>query len=134
MFEISVQREFCAAHAILLGGVREVTHGHNFHLTVTVAGSSLDHEELLVDFHALEQVVDAIIRPFLNADLNALPPFAGEHGRAGINPTAEAIARHIGERVHERLPTLTGNGRTVHLAAVRLTEAPGCAVVWRPGA
>ena len=51
----------------------------------------------------------------------------GDHQR-----TAEAIARHIGERVRERLPSLTGTGRIVRLTAVRLTEPAGCAVVWRP--
>jgi 6-pyruvoyl-tetrahydropterin synthase len=132
MFEISVEREFCAAHAIVIGGVREVTHGHNFHLTVTVGAPTLDHEELLVDFHALERLVDAVIRPFHNADLNALPPFAPGNGRQAVNPTAEAIARHIGESVREQLPKILPQGRSVRLAAIRLTEAPGCAVVWRP--
>lgn len=129
MFEITVEREFCAAHAIVIGGVREPVHGHNFRLAVSVAGPTLDHEGLLLDFHALERAVDEIIKPFHNADMNAIAPF----DRAGnVNPTAEEIARHIGTRVRDLLPSLAGSGRPLRLAAVRLTEAPGCAVIWRP--
>jgi 6-pyruvoyltetrahydropterin/6-carboxytetrahydropterin synthase len=122
MFELTVERVFSAAHAILIGGVREPVHGHDWRVRVTVAGPELDAEDLLCDFHALEGSLDRVIAPFRNADLNRTPPF--DH----VNPTAEAVARHIAHGVAADLPP------GVRLAAVALTEAPGCEAVYRPDA
>src|SRR5690606_16287926 len=54
MFEISVQRTFSAAHAIVVRGRREPLHGHDWRVTIVVAGNDLDADGLLCDFHALE--------------------------------------------------------------------------------
>jgi 6-pyruvoyltetrahydropterin/6-carboxytetrahydropterin synthase len=127
MFELSVEAEFCAAHALLIAGQREPVHGHNWRLTVTVAGPALDRDELLLDFHALEAVVQDVIGPFRNADLNAVPPFDR------VNPSAEAVARHIAEAVQRGLERQRRNADPPYrVSAVRVTEAPGCAVVYRP--
>jgi len=127
MFEVNVEREFCAAHALVIAGFQEPTHGHNFRLTVTVASDALDGDGLLVDFHALERLVDSVIRPFANADLNRTPPFDR------VNPSAERIAEHIGRAVAEKLGSIAPPaGLKPRLSGVRLTEAPGCSVVYRP--
>ncbi|HMN40638.1 MAG TPA: 6-carboxytetrahydropterin synthase [Phycisphaerales bacterium] len=132
MFQVSVEREFCAAHALDIQGVREPVHGHNFRLIVAVEGERLDADGLLLDFHALERLVDEVIRPLNTADLNASGALVDEGG-ARINPTAEAIARHIGDRVGAGLAGITPDGsHAARLAYVRLTEAPGCAVVYSP--
>jgi 6-pyruvoyltetrahydropterin/6-carboxytetrahydropterin synthase len=123
MFEINVEAEFCAAHALLIQGVREPVHGHNWRVTATLAGSRLDDDLLLIDFHAVEAELAAILAPFRNADLNRTPPFDG------INPSAEAVARHIGDTLNRRLPDGPDRPRVV---AIRVTEAPGCSVVYRP--
>jgi 6-pyruvoyltetrahydropterin/6-carboxytetrahydropterin synthase len=118
MFEISVEREFCAAHAIVINGQREVTHGHNWRVTVFVRGPQLDAEGMLCDFHALERHVDEVTGRLDNADLNRTTPFDS------VNPTAEQVARHIAESVSQRLPA------DVWLSHVRITEAPGCAATF----
>jgi len=124
IYEVSVEAEFCAAHALLIAGKREAVHGHNWRITATVAGDHLDTDGLLLDFHALEQVIADVLGPFRNADLNATPPFDR------TNPSAEAVARHIAESVQDRLArTPAPLSRVV---AVRVTEAPGCSVVYRP--
>jgi 6-pyruvoyltetrahydropterin/6-carboxytetrahydropterin synthase len=127
MFQISVEKEFCAAHALLIAGIpggREPIHGHNFHLTVTLQGDRLDEDGLLLDFHALERLVDEIIRPLNNQNLNDTLP---------INPTAELIAKHIAGRIIAGLPSITPKGAPApRLASIRLTEAPGCAVIYTP--
>jgi 6-pyruvoyltetrahydropterin/6-carboxytetrahydropterin synthase len=120
MFELSVETEFCAAHALVIDGQREPVHGHNWHVTVTVEGPKLDPDGLLIDFHALETLVAEILTPFHNRDLNATPPFDR------LNPSAENVAQHIGLRIAADLPTL------VKLVSVRVTEAPKCSVVYRP--
>lgn len=125
---MTVEAEFCAAHAIVIQGRREPIHGHNWRVTVGVAGDRLDKDDLLVDFHAMEALVEQVVAPFVNRDFGSVPPFDR------LNPTAEAVARHIGDQVAAGLPTLPGGpaARGIRLIFVRVTEAPGCAVVYRP--
>ena len=127
MFEITVESEFCSAHAILIAGKREPAHGHNWHVTLALAGDRLDADGLLLDFHALERTLADVLGPFRNADLNKTPPFDR------LNPSAENVARHIADSVSRAL-SLSGPApnNPVRVAWVRLTEAPGCAVVYRP--
>jgi len=120
MYDLTVERIFSAAHAIVIAGQREPVHGHDWRVRVTVSGPELDDDLLLCDFHALERSLDGVIEPFRSADLNATPPFDR------VNPTAEAVARHIGDAVAADLPA------GVRLAAVALTEAPGCEAIYRP--
>lgn len=125
MFEVTVESEFAAAHAIVMRGEREPVHGHNWRVTATLAGDSLDDDGLLCDFHALESALREILGPFHNRDLNATYPFDR------VNPTAELVARHIGEALGAAIPAPDA-ARGVRVASVRVTEAPGCAAVYRP--
>jgi 6-pyruvoyltetrahydropterin/6-carboxytetrahydropterin synthase len=122
MFQLSVEHEFCAAHAIVIGGRREPRHGHNWRVTLTVAGESLDPEGLICDFHAVERALRETVAPFQNRDLNEVPPFDRS------NPTAEMVARHIAERTGELLAPVLPRG--VGVASCRVTEAPGCAATY----
>ena len=117
-FHIQVTHEFCAAHSIVLLGKPEPIHGHNFRVTATIAGSSLDAEGLLCDFHLVEQTLTQICQPFTNANLNDTPPF--DH----LNPTAEHIARHIANELAAKLDdSLAPRAR---VQSVSITEAPNC--------
>lgn len=120
VYELCVEREFCAAHALLIAGVREAVHGHNWRVEVVVSGAETDADGLLCDFHALERWIDEVIAPLDGVDLNATPPFDV------VNPTAEFVARHIAEAVAARLPANT------RMRAVSVTEAPGCRATYRP--
>lgn len=115
MFELSVQREFSAAHALVIKGRREPTHGHNWRVTAAVAGEKLDADGLLVDFHLIERKLDEIVGRFNNANLNELGPFDR------VNPTAEHVVKHIADELVKSLPA------SVKLRRVSVTEAPGCA-------
>lgn len=124
MFELTVEAAFCAAHAISIAGVKEPVHGHNFRLTATIAGETLDHDGLLCDFHTVEGALREIIRPFHNQNLNDTPPFDR------VNPTAERIAEYIAIELGNALnQALAPHAR---VAAVRVTEAEGCAAIFRP--
>ncbi len=125
VFEIAVQTEFCAAHALLIQGQRETTHGHNWHVTATLAGESLDSDGLLCDFHAVEAALAEVIAPFQNADLNRTPPFSD------LNPSAENVALHIAGALALRLSPLL-RGRAA-VRCVRVTEAPGCSTTYYQG-
>jgi len=123
MFEITVETEFCAAHALLISGIREARHGHNFRVRVTVAGEKLDTDGLLCDFHLVKEVLGDILTPFSNSDLNETPPFDR------VNPSAEEIARHIGETMGERLDE--GLSPHARVASVEVTETTGCWATYR---
>jgi 6-pyruvoyltetrahydropterin/6-carboxytetrahydropterin synthase len=120
MYELEIRKRFSAAHAILMRGVREPVHGHDWEVTVTVGGDRLDDDGLLCDFHAVERQLDAIVRPMDSRHLNETPPFDQ------INPTAEHVAKFIAEALVPHMPD------GVRVASVRVTEAPGCAARFMP--
>jgi len=120
MFELRVESEFCAAHAIVVGGQREPIHGHNWRVTVVVAADQLDADGLVCDFHDVERRLNDILAPLNNSNVNDTPPFDQR------NPTAELIAQHIGDSIAAELPA------RVRLVSATVTEAPGCAATYRP--
>ena len=118
VFELILTSSFSAAHALVIQGVREPVHGHDWQVEATFSGNELDEDGMLCDFHALEQRLEAIIAPFRTADLNAAEAFKD------LNPSAELVARHIGMSLQEGLP------QGVCLDRLSVTEAPGCKAVW----
>jgi 6-pyruvoyltetrahydropterin/6-carboxytetrahydropterin synthase len=124
MFSITVQSEFCAAHALVIAGTREPLHGHNFRVWVTMEGPSLDQDGLLCDFHTVQDVLGEVLRPLDNQNLHDTKQFAN------TNPSAENIARHIADELHNAL------GQALHpharIARVRVSEAPGCVAEYSP--
>jgi 6-pyruvoyltetrahydropterin/6-carboxytetrahydropterin synthase len=125
MFEVSVEAVFAAAHALTIAGQREAVHGHNWHVTATVSGGSLDSDGLLCDFHTIEAALRELTGRFHNRDLNALTPF-----RDGLNPSAENIAKVLAEELSRAIDSSLSPHAS--LTAVRVTEAPGCAATYRP--
>ncbi|MBU6412225.1 MAG: 6-pyruvoyl tetrahydropterin synthase family protein [Planctomycetes bacterium] len=123
MFSLTVTTEFCAAHALIIAGQREVMHGHNFRVTACVEGPGLDGDGLLCDFHTVESFLQEIIEPFINANLNATPPFDK------LNPSAENIAKYLADELHTRLGESLAPAARV--AWVSITEAPGCVATYR---
>ncbi len=132
VFAIRVQDVFSAAHALVIQGVREPLHGHDWHITALMEGPELDPDGLLWDFHALHADLVTIIAPFRNANLNETQAFRE------VNPSAEEVARHIGVRLaaslRERLDRYPSTpwSRGLRVASVEVTEAPGCVAVYRP--
>jgi 6-pyruvoyltetrahydropterin/6-carboxytetrahydropterin synthase len=119
MYELSVQREFTAAHAVTMAGRRELSHAHDWQVTAVVSGEGLDEDGILCDFEALQRRLGEILRPLEEVDLNRTPPFDE------VNPTAEHIARHIAEALAACLP----DGAAVK--SVSVMEAPGCTATYR---
>ena len=149
MFQLSVESVFSAAHALMFRGALEPLHRHDWQVTVCIEGPDLDGDGVLWDFHEIELLVSASTAPFANGNLNQSEPFATctDSGAWELksNPSAEAVARHIGERVGEslrtkvqsllaRYPKMEGGSpgwpSGVRLVSVRVTEAAGCAATW----
>jgi len=124
VFEIQVQTDFAAAHAITIAGTRESVHGHNWGVVASIGGETLDSDGLLCDFHTVEAVLRDIIGPFHNRDLNGIAPFDR------LNPSAENVARYIAEELQRRL----GDALAPHarVRSVSVTEAPRCVATYRP--
>jgi 6-pyruvoyltetrahydropterin/6-carboxytetrahydropterin synthase len=126
MYRLTVEAEFAAAHAIVMRGEREPVHGHNWRVTATVSGPSLDDDGLLCDFHAVEKSLLAATERFHNKNLNETAPFDR------LNPTAELVAAHLAEAIQAGIPA-SDAARGVRVESVRVTEAPGCAAIYSPG-
>jgi len=120
VYELTIEREFCAAHAIVINGEQEQLHGHNWRVRVAVRSEGLDSDGLVCDFHDLERSIDATIGAWNNAYLNDTPPF--DH----VNPTAEHVAREIARGIAGSLPA------NVRIHRVSVTEAPGCEAAYLP--
>ena len=118
MFLLSINSSFSAAHSLTIQGVPEPVHGHDWRVEAVVQGDQLDSDGLLCDFHDLESLLEEILTPFQTADLNGADAFQGK------NPSAEVVARYIGERLAAGLPD------PVTLQKVSVTEAPGCMATW----
>jgi len=119
-FEISTTRGFSAAHALrLCDGALEPVHGHNWRVKVTVASDALDSIGVVMDFHELERLLDAVLAPLHNRHLNEVPPFARE-----LNPSAENVAAHVGRLL--RLPN------RARLLSVEVWETDTNSATFRP--
>jgi len=115
MFEVQLGAEFVATHQIRLAdGGYETLHHHRWTVQVAVRGPNTDPMGLLIDFHWLRQLLDHVLDPLRETNLN-------EHAVLGpINPTAEHVARYIAEQLKPALPLL------VQLVRVTVGEAAGC--------
>ena len=119
-FEITTTREFSAAHQLrLYDGSLEPLHGHNWRVKVTVSAEKLDSIGVVMDFHELERIVDAVIIPMHNRHLNDLTVFKQ------LNPSAENVAWHVGREM--KLPAGVG------LISVEVSETSANSAVYRVG-
>ena len=119
-FEITATREFAAAHQLRLSdGALEPLHGHNWKIRVAVGADALDSIGVVMDFHELERLLDALISPLHNTHLNDVEPF-----KSSLNPSTENVALHIGQRL--KLP------QKVRLLSVEVWETAANSAVYRP--
>ena len=116
-YQIRSTRGFSAAHQLkLYDGSLEPIHGHNWRAQVTVSTAKLDGIGVVMDFHELERLIDAIVVPWHNHHLNEMKAFAYR------NPSAENVAGVIAENL--RLPA------GVDLVSVEVWETPENSAVW----
>ncbi len=97
-YQVIIEDGFSSAHALRhYYGKTEPLHGHNYRVRLVVEGKSLQKKvKYLTDFMALRQILRAIIKPLDYGNLNDIKPFNTE------NPSAENLARYIGDEVKKR--------------------------------
>jgi len=121
MYELKITDQFAAAHQLreIKGGCENL-HGHNWKIEVTVAGSTLGHDGLLIDFRQIKNetknVLDALDHKFLN-DLKMFK---------AMEPSSENIARHIFKSLSQKL-----NTDDIKISRVTAWESDSaCATYW----
>lgn len=108
MFQVSVEEEFAAGHALRgYRGKCENPHGHNYKIRVTLEGPSLDTIGLLYDFADLKKAIHETVSKLDHQFMNDVAPFDA------LNPSAENIARYFYEEIADFLSKharKSGNG------------------------
>jgi 6-pyruvoyltetrahydropterin/6-carboxytetrahydropterin synthase len=123
MYEVTIIKSFSAAHVLAeIGGKCEELHGHNFKVELTVAAPKLNPAGLLIDFRVLKNWLAEILEDIDHKYLNTLPFFAG------INPSAENIAKYISEKMESE-----AKKASVKVIKVKVWESENAAVTYIPG-
>ena len=114
MYEIYVAASFEAAHR-LVGNFGPATrlHGHTYRLEVVVRGERLRDDGTLYDIGLLRPAVEDLASSLHYRNLGEVPDLAG------VNTTAESVARYCWERL---APPLRDEG--LDSLMVRVWESP----------
>lgn len=122
MYEVTIIKSFSAAHLLSeIGGKCEELHGHNFKVEITAAAKELNPAGLLIDFRSLKKSLGEILEHIDHKHLNDLTFFAG------INPSAENIARYIFVKMEQKVKTAG-----VRMIRVKIWESENAAVTYLP--
>jgi 6-pyruvoyltetrahydropterin/6-carboxytetrahydropterin synthase len=133
MFSVTREISFCYGHRLLAyNGKCRHLHGHNGRAVITLASDHLDRLGMVMDFTHLKQIVGGWIddtldhKMLLHRDDPVLPLLREQCEPVcvmDVNPTAENIARMIGEfAVAQGFPVVE----------VTLWETDNCCATYRP--
>ncbi len=114
MYEISVEQEFDAAHALRgYEGKCERLHGHRFRVAVTIRADRLNEIGLAYDFTVLKKQLGEVLGKFDHTCLNENAPFDK------TNPSSENIASTVFGEMKSSL-----SGAPVSISRVEVWESP----------
>jgi 6-pyruvoyltetrahydropterin/6-carboxytetrahydropterin synthase len=120
MYEVTIIKSFSAAHLLAqIGGKCEELHGHNFKVEVTLAAPNLNESGLLIDFRIVKKWLNEILDQMDHKHLNELPYFAG------INPSAENIAKYIYDQMKLKIKE-----PQVRIALIKVWESENAVVTY----
>ena len=122
MYEISVEMDFDAAHALRgYQGKCERLHGHRFKVVASVNGKKLNEIGLAYDFTLLKKHLGDILAKYDHTNLNEEAPFNR------INPSSENIAATIYRKLNKKLADAP-----VSLTCIEVWESPQSRATYRP--
>jgi 6-pyruvoyltetrahydropterin/6-carboxytetrahydropterin synthase len=94
MYEVKIVTQFAAAHRLEnFNGKCENLHGHNWKVEVFLAGTTLDHAGLLMDFGVVKARTKEVLAEVDHKYLNELAAFQDR------NPSSENLAHYLYERL-----------------------------------
>ena len=99
MYTVSVSRACIAQHYLTVPdpGPEGTLHSHRFDVEVSFRGPTLNEYGYLVDIDAVIDALETVVDGVRDRTLNDLPAFEG------VNPSAERLAEHVGDRLLDRL-------------------------------
>ena len=111
MYAVSVSRTVVAQHYLTVPnpGPEGTLHSHQYTVEATFRGPELDEYGYLVDIDAVIDALEAVVDTIRDRTLNELPAFEGR------NPSAERLARVIGDRILERLEPATATELVIRI-------------------
>jgi 6-pyruvoyltetrahydropterin/6-carboxytetrahydropterin synthase len=122
MYELHVTERFSAAHHLCgYGDPCEQVHGHNWKVTAFVHCGQLDAIGLGIDFRVLRRHLREVLADLDHRDLN------GTRWFRETNPSAEHLARHVHDRLVERLA-----GAPARVARVLVQENDDSGASYQP--
>ncbi len=111
MYAVSVSRTVVAQHYLTVPnpGPEGTLHSHQYTVEATFRGPELDEYGYLVDIDAVIDALEAVVDTIRDRTLNELPAFEGR------NPSAERLARVVGDRILERLEPATATELVIRI-------------------
>lgn len=101
MFELSVRKEFSAAHHLRdYRGKCEALHGHNWKVEAFVAAAKLNKTGIVADFRDIKGFLGEVLEELDHTYLNELSYFKK------YNPTSENIAKYIFNKLKSQVLNL----------------------------
>lgn len=99
MFGVTVRDHMMVAHSFRgdVFGPAQALHGATFVVDATFRGPELDDEGVLVDIGRAAEELGGLIGELTYRNLDEEPAFAG------TNTTTEVLARHLADRLAERV-------------------------------
>jgi 6-pyruvoyltetrahydropterin/6-carboxytetrahydropterin synthase len=99
MYEIAIEDTFDAAHCLRdYEGTCSRLHGHTYRVRAAFRFASLQGSGLAFDFRLAKEVLRDVLEYLDHKYINDLPEFSVQ------NPSAEAIAKLIFDRVKQSVP------------------------------
>ena len=90
MYELKITSQFAGAHQLReYDGKCERLHGHNWKVEVTITGTKLGEDGMLIDFGLVKEAAKKVLSDLDHQFLNELEPFKTD------NPSSENIARYL---------------------------------------
>lgn len=118
MFSVTVRDHMLVAHSLRgeVFGPARALHGATYVVDATFRGEALDDDGILVDIGRATDELHRVLGELTHRNLDEEPVFAGR------NTTTEVLARHVVDRLVERLragalgaaPHVTGIAVTLH--------------------
>ena len=122
MFELKVVTYFAAAHQLKMVTEKcENLHGHNWKIEVCVAGKTLNHAGVLIDFGKIKVYLSEIIGKLDHTFLNELDFFQND------NPSSEKIAMLIAKEMQNKI-----DGSSAKINRVTVWESENACATYLP--
>ena len=121
MFSVTVRDHMMVAHSLrgAVFGPAQRLHGATFVVDATFRGAELDADGILVDIGRATEELRRVLEELTYRNLD------DEEAFAGINTTTEVLARHVAERLAERVRRGdVGPAAGVTALVVTLHESP----------